>query len=546
MINTCHSALFFSYDLRPNTLHSLLNDFKPLCDFLACGLPVLIGIDTETRPCRRRYIYHPTAIIQLALRSPLGDERVYVIDLLGLTTTSALELDVILAPLFDDPKICKLGHGLVNDFKQLAKSYPHIRAFSQCRGILDTNTFMRRLYPREKRDYSLKYLTEHFLYFNLDKTCQMSDWGRRPLTSSQLHYAACDALVLLRLYDVMCFELDEISLKPVSNDNVFTIPSILVDFCSADTAVKTRTLGAVSIVNSSITDDQIMPMNCFDMQPTMKKQKIHIHFNDLQSDDDVISRSMQSDDVDASVDQQQNVSSVDVDGVVGGGGKSTNVSHYSIANESVSDSNSDSVSVSGSGSGSDSDADIAETTDSEINSVEAVPSRVIRSRPLVRRILSGGVINKDVVTSVATTVLSMPPSGMQVVVVPMHCAANSNVSSGSSNSSSSSRSSSSSSSSSGARGSDPLTSFPSMTLSNTGTTHSNECIVNLESSAPTLATHKPKHLSAVFKDEAETVVSSDESHGYVVILPRKRQMWSPLTNNKFSNKKVCSWRQLSA
>ena len=37
----------------------------------------------------------------------------------------------------------------------------------------------------------------------LDKLCQVSDWGRRPLTARQLTYAAQDAHVLVRIYNAV-------------------------------------------------------------------------------------------------------------------------------------------------------------------------------------------------------------------------------------------------------------------------------------------------------------------------------------------------------
>ena len=45
---------------------------------------------------------------------------------------------------------------------------------------------------------------------NLVKSQQCSSWGTRPLSEGQIHYAACDALVLLRLYDALCGEVDEL------------------------------------------------------------------------------------------------------------------------------------------------------------------------------------------------------------------------------------------------------------------------------------------------------------------------------------------------
>jgi len=37
----------------------------------------------------------------------------------------------------------------------------------------------------------------------VNKSCQCSDWGIRPLTSEQMHYAALDAYILTRLFDAL-------------------------------------------------------------------------------------------------------------------------------------------------------------------------------------------------------------------------------------------------------------------------------------------------------------------------------------------------------
>ena len=47
----------------------------------------------------------------------------------------------------------------------------------------------------------LSSVTEVLLGLPLDKSCQRSDWLERPLSASQLRYAALDAVVLL---DITC------------------------------------------------------------------------------------------------------------------------------------------------------------------------------------------------------------------------------------------------------------------------------------------------------------------------------------------------------
>ena len=49
--------------------------------------------------------------------------------------------------------------------------------------------------------YSLASVTEHIFGLPLDKTLRTSNWRRRPLTRSQIEYAALDAHVTLRVYE---------------------------------------------------------------------------------------------------------------------------------------------------------------------------------------------------------------------------------------------------------------------------------------------------------------------------------------------------------
>ena len=55
--------------------------------------------------------------------------------------------------------------------------------------------------PSNQPSLGLAKLCESVLSAPLDKTCQISDWVRRPLTASQRQYSALDAYVVLYLYD---------------------------------------------------------------------------------------------------------------------------------------------------------------------------------------------------------------------------------------------------------------------------------------------------------------------------------------------------------
>lgn len=69
--------------------------------------------------------------------------------------------------------------------------------------VVDTLERSRTLRSRATGGHSLKAVCARELGLELDKTEQMSDWRRRPLTPRQLAYAALDTEVLLELYDVL-------------------------------------------------------------------------------------------------------------------------------------------------------------------------------------------------------------------------------------------------------------------------------------------------------------------------------------------------------
>lgn len=75
---------------------------------------------------------------------------------------------------------------------------------SRAGGGADARGSRGRKKKAKKKDYasqlSLKKAVQANLGLGLDKTCQRSNWDRRPLTREQLQYAAADAAVLLDLH----------------------------------------------------------------------------------------------------------------------------------------------------------------------------------------------------------------------------------------------------------------------------------------------------------------------------------------------------------
>ncbi|RLN89739.1 hypothetical protein BBJ28_00013141 [Nothophytophthora sp. Chile5] len=166
----------------------------------------LMGFDTETRPVwiknRKR---NPCALLQIAVRDTGKKEEVFVLDLLHLP---AKVYNTTLSSIFLSKKVIKLGQSFYNDLQELAESYPTASCFRVCKGVVEVNDLSVSL-AGGHNPLSLQKLVFFYLHCKLTKTQQTSNWERRPLAASQLHYAAADALVLLHLYDEIMLRIQK-------------------------------------------------------------------------------------------------------------------------------------------------------------------------------------------------------------------------------------------------------------------------------------------------------------------------------------------------
>jgi ribonuclease D len=136
--------------------------------------------------------FHKVCLIQVTV-----DDLHFVIDPLGF------DLDD-LEPLLDvirDETTPVLMHGADYDLRVLDRDFN-----AEIRGLQDTQIMARLLgEPRT----GLAILIEREIGVQLDKRHQRADWGKRPLTSSQLAYAAADTAYLGVLADRLRTRLEE-------------------------------------------------------------------------------------------------------------------------------------------------------------------------------------------------------------------------------------------------------------------------------------------------------------------------------------------------
>jgi ribonuclease D len=147
-----------------------------------------IAVDTESNSL---FAYRERlCLIQISTRS--AD---YVVDPLA-------EIDIaLLAPVFADPAILKVFHDAEYDILTLKRAGPFEFA-----GLFDTKVAAASL---GRSAVGLAALLRELFAVELDKRCQRSDWGDRPLTGAQLEYARLDTHYLLELADHFRRQLHE-------------------------------------------------------------------------------------------------------------------------------------------------------------------------------------------------------------------------------------------------------------------------------------------------------------------------------------------------
>ena len=152
----------------------------------------VIAVDTEADSFY--HYFDKTCLVQIGTR-----RQTYLVDPLALGGPSEL---APLGPVFASPEIRKIFHAAEYDLFVLRRDCSFRFA-----NLFDTMISAQILgYP----SVGLSSLTQQHFDVNLPKDEQRSDWSTRPLTQSQLSYAAADVLYLIPLAEILAKELKRV------------------------------------------------------------------------------------------------------------------------------------------------------------------------------------------------------------------------------------------------------------------------------------------------------------------------------------------------
>ena len=153
-----------------------------------------VGIDTEFKFQTTIFDVQTTDLLQIATH-----KKVYIFDALVLKT-SAKYIEFIRA-LLSSSHTLKVGHTLKGDIEMLKNDAVEELGEVAVNHQADISKMYKELNIGVK--ISLKAICESLLGKGISKYEQVSNWKMRPLRKSQICYAGMDALVSLKLYEIL-------------------------------------------------------------------------------------------------------------------------------------------------------------------------------------------------------------------------------------------------------------------------------------------------------------------------------------------------------
>lgn len=141
----------------------------------------IIGVDTEARPSFQRGVHYPTALVQIAT-----EERCFLFRL------THIGLPKMLADIFANPAICKVGLAFRDDIKGLRRRREFVPA-----NCVDIQSVVANYGIME---LGLQKIFAIIFGKRISKSQQLTNWENNHLTPEQAKYAATDAWATLMIY----------------------------------------------------------------------------------------------------------------------------------------------------------------------------------------------------------------------------------------------------------------------------------------------------------------------------------------------------------
>lgn len=181
----------------------------------------LVGLDTEWKPTFGLGATEQVALMQLAFTS-----QVYLLDTLTLQKVLEERHWYKLSQMFVSPIITKLGYGISGDFNALQGLHPTLaRGIASVKNFLDFDRIKNTLLSDNCKIFSydsslykgLSDMVYRCFGLPLNKSEQFSTWATRPLTRSQMTYAALDAQCLIDIYNYLVQRSEALSIPEWKN-----------------------------------------------------------------------------------------------------------------------------------------------------------------------------------------------------------------------------------------------------------------------------------------------------------------------------------------
>jgi uncharacterized protein with PIN domain len=149
----------------------------------------VVGVDSEFSSDLLGYTQSKIAILQIA-----SDKLTVIYDFLAFGNSDPLY--EFCKKLFESETIKKIGHTFVSDIKCLRATFGD-RPMSFAAVVSIDDVF---LFEDSNQKFGLAQIVKRIYGKEFSKYNQQSNWKKRPLRRSQIHYAALDAVATLHLY----------------------------------------------------------------------------------------------------------------------------------------------------------------------------------------------------------------------------------------------------------------------------------------------------------------------------------------------------------